>query len=553
MKFGKAMIMWTIGRAQQQALDSLIEQELGISVAVLMEYAGVAVARTAKQLLHKTTSGFPIHILCGHGQNAGDALVAARLLTADGYAVFCYLDGSSTGTAEFFAQLKTVQALGIPCLSLADFAGMSAKPALVIDGVFGTGFQTNRPLAPEIAASFRQAAAVRAAGGLVLAIDLPSGLSADTSEYVTDAIKADATVTFLYPKTGLVSDPGRDLAGEISVDRLSVPAAILDSLLLKIEPNQRLPELIEPAEIRFWAPQRPRRLHKTQSGRMLLVAGGPGLGGAALLAGEAALRSGAGLLNILTDESITTAILTRMPEAMVQGVNSNNDQEALARLNAMFAKEPKAVGIGPGLLTNEQSAVLLELVIRQAPKLVIDAGAITIIAADQARFVPLLQARASASTGSRPAVLTPHPGEFRRLAPELTGLPRHEAAARLADKLNCVIVLKGAATVIAAPQGRIMINNTGNTGLASGGSGDVLTGLLLGFLAQGMEEFPAAVSAVYLHGSAADLAVRDSSARVLIPSDLVRSLPAVFRLVGWESATSTLSDNAKLNGGPFHL
>lgn len=543
--------MWTIGRAQQQALDSLIEQELGISVAVLMEYAGVAVARTAKQILHKSSSSFPIHILCGHGQNAGDALVAARLLAADGLEVFCYLDNSGTGTAEFFAQLKTVQALGIPCLSFTDFAGLSAKPALVIDGVFGTGFQTNRPLAPEIAACFRHAAAIRAAGGLVLAIDLPSGLSADTSEFVKDAIKADVTVTFLYPKTGLVSDPGRDLAGEIIVDSLSVPVAMLDSLLLRIEPNQRLPELIEPKEIRAWAPLRPRRLHKTQSGRMLLIAGGPGLGGAALLAGEAALRSGAGLLNILADESVTTAILTRMPEAMVLGINSNNDPEASTRLDAMFAKEPKAVGIGPGLLVNEQSAALLETVIRQAPKLIIDAGALTIIASDHTRFVPLLRARASVSAGLAPAVLTPHPGEFRRLAPELTDLPRHEAAARLADQLNSVIVLKGAATVIAAPQARIMINNTGNTGLASGGSGDVLTGLLLGFLAQGMAEFPAAVSAVYLHGSAADLAVRDSSARVLIPSDLVHFLPAVFRLAGWDDEAPAKPDEANPNGGFF--
>ncbi len=559
------MAMWTIGGTQQQALDRLIEEKLGISVAVLMEYAGSAVARTARQLLNyrqqnialnqvgfaesadtgaqnsqvnadfcKRAARLPIHIICGHGQNAGDALVAARLLAAEGEAVSCYLDGNSKGTPEYSAQLRTVRALGIPCFEFADFNKLTPEPALIIDGVFGTGFQTGRPLNMATTACFRQVAAFRSAGGLVLAVDIPSGLDSVSGDYADDAIKADATITFLYPKTGLVTDPGRDLAGKISLDRLSVPAAVLDQLLSSIRSDLRLPEIIDPAEVRKWAPERPRRLHKTQSGRALLIAGGPGLGGAALLASESTLRSGAGLLNILTDESIVNAVLTRLPEAMVLGLHGEADAEAAARLTAMFAKEPKAVGVGPGLAVNKQSAALIETVIRQAPKLVIDAGALTVIAADPGRFYPLLRSR-STESGLPPAVLTPHPGEFRRLAPEYSELPCHDAAARLADLLNCVVVLKGAATVIAEPRGRILINTTGNNGLASGGSGDVLTGLLLGFLAQGMAELPAAAAAVYLHGSAADIAVHDSTTRALIPSDLIRFFPEVFRRVGWDS------------------
>lgn len=522
--------MRTIGRRQQQQLDASIGQNIGIPVRVLMEYAGMAVAREAKRMLADGLGCQPVRILCGHGQNGGDALVAARLLQADGYAVHCHLDGFPAGTPEFADQLATVRALGIAC---EDQMALAAEPALIIDGIYGTGFLADRPLPPSVTACLTQIHKARGAGARVLAIDVPSGLETDTARYADLAVQADRTVTFLFPKTGLVSDPGRDLAGEIIVDRLGLPEEALIRLLNAIEPTSLRTEWVDDAMVRRLAPVRPRRMHKGQGGRALLIAGSPGLGGASLLAGEAALRSGAGLVNLLTDMSLVSAALCRIPEAMVTGLHGSGDAESVRILDQLISLHPAAVGIGPGIGLTRQSASLLAAALEKARSIVVDADALSLIAEDPDRFHPLLRARLT-DPDRQPAVLTPHPGEFARLMPEAQTLPRHEAGRRLAERIGSVIVLKGAATVVAAPDGRICINPTGNSGLARGGSGDVLTGLLTGILAQGLPAFEASFCAAYLHGLAADLAAAEDTKRMILASDVIARFPAAFRASGWQ-------------------
>jgi len=522
--------MRTIGRRQQQQLDASIGQNLGIPVRVLMEYAGMAVAREAKRMLAEGMGCQPVRILCGHGQNGGDALVAARLLQADGYDVCCHLDGFPAGTPEFADQLATVRALGIAC---EDIGALTADPALIIDGIYGTGFLAGRPLPPSVAACLTRIREARHAGACVLAIDVPSGLETDSARFADPAVQADRTVTFLFPKTGLVSDPGRDLAGEIIVDRLGLPETALIRLLDAIEPPSVRTEWVDDAMVRRLAPARPRRMHKGQGGRVLLVAGSPGFGGASLLAGEAALRSGAGLVNLLTDESLISAALCRIPEAMVTGLRGIEDAEAVRKLDLLIGLRPAATGIGPGIGLTGQSASLLASALEKARSIVVDADALSLIAADPDRFYPLLRARLT-DPDRQPAILTPHPGEFARLMPEAQALPRHEASRRLAERTGSVVVLKGAATVVAAPDGRVCINPTGNSGLARGGSGDVLTGLLTGILAQGLPSFDAAFCAVYLHGLAADLAADEDTRRSILASDVLIRFPAAFRASGWQ-------------------
>lgn len=520
--------MRTIGQQQQQGLDRMIEQELGIPVRVLMEYAGMAVAREAMRMLAGCSERLGVHIVCGHGQNAGDALVAARLLQSEGHSVVCYLDGAPPGTAEMAAQLNTVRALRIPCQDLKD---LPAQASLIIDGLFGTGFKTGRPLPVPVADCILQMKKARQAGARVLSVDIPSGLEADTSRHADLVVEADRTVTFLFPKTGLVGDPGRSLAGTIVVDRLGLAETVLSRLLEQIEPHPGVCEWTDPEQIRRLAISRPAGLHKGQAGRALLIAGSPGFGGAALLASEAALRSGIGLLNLLTDRSQITSILARLPEVMVTGLEGDQDPLADTRLNQLLEKNPSAVAIGPGIGLSAQSASLLASVVDAARSLVIDADALTLMASDWDRFLPLLLSRPS--RGCQPAILTPHPGEFRRLMPDAASLPRLEAARLLAEKTQAVILLKGASTVIASLEGKAHINPTGNDGLARGGSGDVLTGLILGLLAQGLSAFEAACCGAYLHGLAADLAASRTLSRTLLPSDVIRLLPDAFREAGW--------------------
>lgn len=521
--------MRLIGTAGQRAIDAAWQRQTGLPLIQLMEAAAHAVVRLCRQLADaQNQKTLPVLVLCGRGQNGGDAFASARLLAALGWPVACrQLDPDATlppeAEANRQAWLKLGHEAGAPIE--ADFE--LERPGLILDGLFGTGFQTARGLPDQARALSRNIARARARGHLVVAIDIPSGVDADSGCAAEQAIQADWTVSFIRPKIGLCAAPGHFLAGQIVIDPIGVDAALTDRVLdgLLVPPVIWLTgDLLRP-----WCPARPPDAHKGLFGKVLLAGGSLQMPGALALAGEAAGRSGIGLLQLALPVAIAPALVSACPEALQLPLER---QEDLAQVVLPILENVQAAAIGPGIGRPAWLGQLLELLIRYSRRLVIDADALNEISREPERYQPLLRARTE--HGLEAAVLTPHPGEFRRLAPDIDQTDRLAAARTLAARTGCLVVLKGACTVIADPGGACWLNTTGQDGLARGGSGDVLTGLLAGFLAQGLPGWQAAGAAVYLHGLAADLAARDKGRRAMLPRDVLTKLGSAMRRIGWE-------------------
>lgn len=528
--------MLTFQRAHQQLLDRAWTEQTGLPLLLLMEQAALAVTRACLDLVGSSQRPrTSVLVLAGKGQNGGDAFACARQLAAEGFPVDCLevfpaADLPPEAAQNRFAWL----ALGYPLLTcstdLERIAGLN-RPSLIIDGLFGTGYRAERPLPPAILQLTAQVKAWRRAGAHVISIDLPSGVDADTGQIAEGAIEADTTVTFVRPKTGICATPGRFAAGRVIVDRIGIPDQLLETLFAQTE----LPVWIDPDMIRDLRTVRHPNSHKGSFGRVLILGGSPGLPGAASLATEAASRSGAGLVYLGTGESVAAQTLAAVSEALLTALPEHDPDRLIALLDQLIQNK-QVVAIGPGAGQASWLGHALQRALTQSPAVVIDADGLNAIAAQPALYFPLLQARRPA--GLAPAVLTPHPGEFGRLAPDLDWHNRQQAAQTLAQRLDAIVLLKGASTVIAAPDGRLWINPTGNAGLAKGGSGDVLCGLIAGLLAQNLPAFEAAAAGAYLHGLAADLAADLESGgtgrRALLPSDVLRALGRAFAAAGWE-------------------
>lgn len=512
----------TMGYAEQQAVDREAPVRLGISLHDLMIRAAEAVVRECLLCFHDHTQ--PAIVFAGPGNNGGDAYAAARLLAAYGRQV-TICEGMPDRPRSPLAQIERERAIasGVP-LAAADMDIPAG--CLIIDGLFGAGFHLDRPLDDAAAKLFCIINRQVDSGVRVVAIDIPSGVEADTGRAHPDAVRADATVTFVRPRTGLYLYPGRSHAGRIVLDNLGIPENMACEILASSPPA---PEVLDHAAVRGWRPPRPADGHKGTFGRVLVVGGSPGMGGAVSLAVGAALRSGAGLVHASIPAAVRTGIDVRHPEALVHVTEpfppSADQISALVYGMAAIAAGP---GLSPGSTAAEMIA---ELAGTNVP-LVLDAGALTCMAEDPGKFFPLLHARAA--NGKPLAILTPHPGEYARLCPDVPPSDRIAAARALAERSGCIVVLKGAGTVVASPQGQAAINTTGNDGLAKGGSGDVLCGLMAGLLAQGMEPWAAACSAVFLHGLAADIAVAGMGRRAMLAGDLPMFFGEAFRQAGWE-------------------
>lgn len=538
--------MRVVGRSEQQAIDRLWTERTGLPLLLLMEQAAAAVSRIIRQLLE--TSGHSdatVLILAGKGHNGGDAFACARQLNAEGINVVCReLFPAKELPLEAAANRQSVRASG---LSLGqpkpeDFTDL--KPgSIIVDGIFGTGFRAGQ-LPPMVIDTIHQVAAARQKGAIVVAIDVPTGLDADTGAILPDCIHADYTVTFIRNKIGLCAAPGRYVAGHVIIDSIGVPDAwIEESIEQVLQTTGRLDiRQLTPEHMKACSPSRPGDSHKGMFGKALLLGGSPGMPGAIMLAAEAALRSGVGIVTLAVPESIGPLMLAARPESLLhlmpeQTTADPNEQlilaEETASLISTLIDSQTTVAAGPGAGPAAWLRRALPQIIRQATRLVLDADALNLIAADPEKFFPLLRGRTAA--GLEPAILTPHPGECRRLGPDLDLKDRQLAARKLAERCGCIIVLKGASTVIASHEGPIWINPTGNTGLARGGSGDVLCGLIAGLLAQEMTPFNAALSGVYLHGLAADLAAGRLGRRAMLPRDVIAAFGDAFRTAGWEN------------------
>ncbi|NLB44838.1 MAG: NAD(P)H-hydrate dehydratase, partial [Clostridiaceae bacterium] len=407
-----------------------------------------------------------------------------------------------------------------------DFTGL--RSGLIIDGIFGSGFDVSRETPAQFCAVSQWTADAAKTGNQVIAIDIPSGLDSNSGLAADCAIRADWTVTFVRPKIGLCAAPGRFLSGRLVIEPIGIGLDLTDRVLNRLDRNPVF--RITDAMVRPWCPVRPPDSHKGLFGRILLAAGSAAMPGALVLAAEAAARAGVGLLQLAIPPEISPVILPACPEALQLLLTPGGTIEDI--LQPALASADSVV-IGPGLGRSDQLPNLLETVIARARNLVIDADALNEISRRPDHYWPLLQSR-QAQTGQTMPVLTPHPGEFRRLAPDLDVTDRLRAAVELAGRSGCIVMLKGAATVVAAPDGSCRINSTGQDGLARGGSGDVLAGLTGALMALGLSSLQAACAGVYLHGLAADLAAQQKGRRAMLPRDVIDQLGPAFYRTGWE-------------------
>ena len=458
----------------------------GRSGSVLMQTAGNAVA----QEIIRRWSPRPVSVLCGPGNNGGDGFVAALALAQAGWPVRVALLGGLDklrGDARLHAMRwkGSIEPVGPAVLEGA---------VLVVDALFGSGL--SRPLDPQVAATL-SAAAQR--GSTLIAVDVPSGVMGDTGESV-GAARAACTITFARKKPGHVLMPGRELCGEIVVADIGIPDSALESL--RIDSWENDPEL--------WRAQWPRAessANKYTRGHALLCGGYP-MTGAARMAARAAARIGAGLTTIAVPAVAFSVYAAALTSIMVQSLTLDGD---LARL--LGDSRYTAFLIGPGAGVNDSTRESALQLLGTARPVLLDADAISVFASRAAELAQAVRG---------PCVMTPHDGEFARVFDPLGDkLSRARAAAR---QSGAVIVLKGADTVIAAPDGRAAVNTNAPATLATAGSGDVLGGLILGLLAQGMDAFAAAAAGVWVHGAAAA-----SFGPGLIAEDLPDLVPAVLR------------------------
>ncbi len=504
--------------AQMRALDRHAIDEIGLPGALLMENAGRAAAAVLQRRYRQLHPG-PVLVLCGKGNNGGDGYVVARTLLAAGWQVrTMVLAPAAALEGEAALHLQLLQRCGGEVSFLADAAaqdqGLAGQPgfALAVDALLGTG------LASAVQGRYAQAIAwLNSCGVPVFALDIPSGVDATSGQVLGCAVQADATVTFGAAKLGQMLHPGALHCGALEVVEIGLPPT-------PVLPPAERHTLVEAAEAAALLPPRPVTGHKGTFGHLLLVGGSRGKSGALALSAAGGLRSGVGLVTVAGPASLLPVIVQTLLEAMSAPLAEHDGQlvqAALGELRALWAGKA-SLALGPGLGEGEEARALARRVLVEYPlPLVLDADGLNALA-DQPE---LLQQRRGRGT-----ILTPHPGEMARLCGRSIAAieaDRVATAREFAMHHQVVLVLKGARTLVASPEGEIFVNSSGTPGLASGGSGDVLTGLLGGLLAQGLEPLAAAVLGVYLHGRAAEHLGREQGVAGLCASDLARALPAV--------------------------
>ncbi len=544
---------------QMRAIEAASDAA-GHTYAAMMELAGQGVAQALAQ--RQGVKGKRVLVLVGPGNNGGDGLVAARHLVQAGAEVACYL--TQARDPEKDENLRRLQELRVPCLLATEDAGfrklrqLAERADMMVDALLGTGSRPPlRGIVADVLAAVRRALELRTQpsprslvrlGGLpepsdrsrpvIVAVDGPSGMDFDTGALDEAALPADLTVTFAYPKTGHFRFPGAGAVGELVVADIGTDPALAAEVEL---------EVATPQMVAGWLPPRPPDAHKGTFGRALIVAGSANYTGAARLAGGAAVRAGAGLVTVALPAPIHGPVAAGLPEATYLllphelGVISEPAVEVLAEQ----AERYDAMLLGPGLGQERETVAFIEVLLGgsperravgflrvekpparppQLPPLVVDADGLNILAG-----LPEWPGRLPAGT-----VLTPHPGEMARLMGCTTAevqSDRVEVARRQARVWGHVVALKGAYTVVAAPDGRAVLEPFANPGLATGGTGDVLAGVIVALRAQGLGPFEAAVAGAYLHGLAGELARSHRGAAGMAASDLIEHLPEAWRRI----------------------
>jgi NAD(P)H-hydrate epimerase len=468
--------------AQVRELDRIAIQERGIQGFELMSRAGYEVFLSLKKQWPNARS---IAVFCGSGNNAGDGYIIAKLAFDAGLQV-CVYTVSEPEKLKGDALLAYQQYSAAKGAVMPFQAGMTVNADMLVDALLGTGL--DRPVTGLYAEAIQ---AINFHSAPVIAVDIPSGLNADTGNVMGCAVKAEYTVTFIGLKQGLFTGQAAEYCGEIGYAQLGVPEDVFDAIKASALRVVKAP-----------LPRRDRCAHKGRCGHVLIVGGDLGYSGAARMAGEAALRVGAGLVGIATRPEHSGLMNLGRPELMCHGV------ETAEQLSVLLAKADVVV-VGPGLGQSVWAQALFDAAINSGKPLIVDADGLNLLAN---------------SFRTNPAwILTPHPGEAARLLKCSTAdiqQDRFASASAIQAKYGGIAILKGAGTLIASGQ-ELAVSNTGNPGMASGGMGDVLAGVIAGLVTQGLSLQDAAQQGVYNHGLAADLAAAKDGERGLLASDLM--------------------------------
>jgi ADP-dependent NAD(P)H-hydrate dehydratase / NAD(P)H-hydrate epimerase len=498
-------------------VDRRAVDQLGIPSLVLMENAALGVADALGRELPDASSAA---LFCGPGNNGGDGLALARHLTIRGYRVETFLThGGRSLSGDAKRQLGICRAMGLEAVEIGDREGLEAAVAaagrcdVLVDALFGTGL--GRPLEGFFAAAVE---GINSVPRPVVAVDLPSGLDASSPQPPGPHVAADLTVTFAAPKVAHVLPPAAASVGELVVVDLGIPNCLIE------EASGGLRLLLGDALAASLTLRRPEA-HKGDFGHLLLVAGGPGTAGAVVLAARAAVRAGTGLVTAAVPAPLASTVDLGSLESMTLALASDSEGRlsgAAVEQVAKAAAGKTAVAMGPGTgAQGETGETLRRIALDLELPMLLDADAINAFA-DR---VSELRRRSAAT------VLTPHPGELRRLMGwrrEKVMEDRLGAALEAAEATGAVMVLKGHRTLVASPHGEVGICPTGNPGMATGGTGDVLTGVIGGLLAQGIDPWDAAAIGVYVHGLAGDLAATGAGEIGLAASDLLNCLGGAF-------------------------
>jgi hydroxyethylthiazole kinase-like uncharacterized protein yjeF len=505
---------------EMKDIDRRASSEFGIPSLILMENAGLRTLEAIEEILGETKNRMII-ILAGKGNNGGDGLVIARHLINSGAVVETYLTGQVEElTHDSRINYEILLKMGARILPLTsekdlDRLILSLMNAdLIVDALYGIGFKGSLNQFDS-----RLVKVVNGCRAPVVAVDIPSGVEADTGKVHGDAIKASHTVTFALPKIGLVLEPGKEYAGTLSVADISIPAVLL-------EDNNIKTNLINETMLSALLKPRAANSHKGTYGHALLVGGSPGMVGAIMMASQATLRTGAGLVTAAVPESLTVVVDSSLMEVMTAPLAETGQSaiapEALPAIENLLGTV-SVCAIGPGMSRYPEAGAIIRYVLeRSGVPLVIDADGLNALEKDAA----ILKDR------QVPIVLTPHPGEMARLTGktiEEIQSQRLEITRMFAQKWGVTLVLKGNKTIVANPSGEVYINISGNPGMATAGSGDVLTGIITGLIAQGLKPQDAACAGVYLHGLAGDLAAEIKGERGLIAGDLISCLSEVLK------------------------
>ena len=506
--------------AQMREIDHATIGEMRIPGLRLMENAGKAVA---DKIIEYFPNARSIGFFCGKGNNGGDGLVCARHLIQQSL------------SAEVFLLSKSDELKGDAKANLSAYLNLSPKPILVeisneeqlkqtvsilhnydvlVDALLGTGTSGQIHGLTSLAIDV-----VNHTNKPIVSIDIPTGLDADRGTTLGKCIKPVLTVTLGLPKIGLVTYPGAKHVGRLKIADIGIPEKVIRDKHLFLN-------WMTDKEMALLLPHRDPDSHKGTYGHVMVLAGSPGFTGAAALTSLSALRSGAGLVTLGIPSSLQSLMATKLTEVMTLGLPET--PKHFFDINAEpiildFLYKAKVLAIGPGISTNEQTMALVRRLIQVSPRpMVIDADGLYAFSQDPS----------VCKLAKVPLILTPHPGEMARLTHstirEVQG-NRIGVAQKFSKEYNVYLVLKGSRTIIAEPGGQIYINSTGNAGMASGGSGDVLTGLITGFLAQGLNPLESCILGTYLHGSAGDIAADELTQFAMIAGDLITYLPKAIQ------------------------